>query len=68
MGLGLVTDGRAREEGAHYTYQCAARLHGCGAADETRGLQDHRIAAFDSLGARFFLRPRKLSKAAILAF
>jgi hypothetical protein len=31
--LGLVTNDRSREEGRHYTYQGAVRLHGCGASD-----------------------------------
>ena len=36
MGLGLVTDDRSREEGRHYTYPSAVRLHGSGASDETK--------------------------------
>jgi len=36
MGYGLVTDDRSREEGRHYTYQCGARLHSCGANDKTK--------------------------------
>jgi hypothetical protein len=39
MGLGLVTDDRSREEGRHYTYERAVRLHGCGASDETKPLK-----------------------------
>jgi len=35
MCWGLVVDDRSREEGRHYTYQCVARLHSCGASDET---------------------------------
>jgi hypothetical protein len=34
MGDGLVTDDRSREEGRHYTDECGARLHGCGASIE----------------------------------
>jgi len=48
MGYGLVTDDRSREEGRHYTDQWRARLHGSGASDETRVLQDQKIAAFGS--------------------
>ena len=39
MGLGLVTDDRSSEEGRHYTYESAVRLHGCGASDETKPLK-----------------------------
>ena len=39
MGLGLVTDDRSREEGRHYTDECAVRLHGCGASGETKPLK-----------------------------
>jgi len=35
MCWGLATDDRACEEGRHYTYQRGARLHSCGASDET---------------------------------
>ncbi|PTT32750.1 hypothetical protein DBR18_02495 [Pseudomonas sp. HMWF021] len=66
MGYGLVTDDRSREEGRHYTDQCGARLHARGASDETRVLQDQKIAAFGS-SYRYTSFMQELPKAAILA-
>ena len=51
MGDGLVTDDRSREEGRHYTYESAVRLHGCGASDETKPLKHLTLMAPGSCGS-----------------
>ncbi|KNH26039.1 hypothetical protein ACS77_17445 [Pseudomonas syringae] len=63
--VSLTTTAHAKRAGTIHK-ESAVRLHDCGASDETRALQNQKIAAFGSLYRG--LKPgRKLPKAAILA-